>query len=202
MKVIGAKMISAIILAAGLSSRMGAAKQLLKLGEQPIIRVVTKNVLASRVGEVIVVTGHRAEEVGAEICDLPVRIVFNPGYARGQGSSLVAGAKAVSSKALGFIIFMCDQPLITAPLIDHIIENFVNCNCSAMRPTYQGVPGHPVALGRSLLTELVSLNGDEGARKILARLGDQVCYLPVDDDAVILDADTPEDLEGIRRRLV
>ncbi|HPZ43141.1 MAG TPA: molybdenum cofactor cytidylyltransferase [Bacillota bacterium] len=188
-------MISAIILAAGLSSRMGMPKQLLKLGGKTMVRIVTENVLASKVDEVLVVTGHREQEIRAEIGQLPVKILFNPNYVQGQGTSLALGAGAINDGTTAFLVFMADQPLITASLINMVIDEFKKRNCLALRPVYQGKPGHPVILDRALRAEAVELKGDEGLRKVLQQLGSRVEYLPVQDEAAIFDIDTPETYE-------
>ena len=191
-------MISAIILAAGMSSRMGMPKQLLTLGNKALIRVVTENVLASAVDEVLVVTGHLEKEVSAAVSDLPVKVVYNPRYEQGQGTSLALGIQSIDEKASAFLVLMSDQPLITDLLINLAIDEFMKNGCLALRPTYQGLPGHPVVFSASLRAELGDLKGDEGARQILKKLGDKVYYLPVRDEAVVFDVDTPENFERLK----
>lgn len=192
-------MISAIILAAGLSSRMGFPKQLLELGNRPLIRIVTENVLASAADEVVVVTGCREDEVKAAIKDLPVKIFFNPQYGEGQGTSLALGVKSVNLKTTAFMVFMCDQPFISPPLINTVIREFEERQSLALRPIYQGMPGHPVIFSYSLSTELEALKGDEGARQVLKKLGNKVDYLQVQDEAAILDVDTPESYQKLKQ---
>jgi len=191
-------MISAIILAAGLSSRMGSPKQLLTLGNKTLIRVVTENVLATAVDEVLVVTGHLEKEVSAAVSDLPVKIVYNPRYEQGQGTSLALGVQSIDERASAFLVLMSDQPLITTSLINMMIKEFKKSSCLALRPTYRGLPGHPVVFSASMRVELNDLKGDEGARQILKKLGDMVHYLPLQDEAVVFDIDTPEDFERLK----
>jgi len=185
-------MISAIILAAGMSSRMGFPKQLLKLGNKPLIRIVTENVLASAVDEIVVVTGCRSDEVTAAIRDLPVKNVFNPNYEQGQGSSLAAGIKAINLSTTAFLVFMCDQPLISPYIINMVIREFKERNCLALRPICRDIPGHPVMISYTLSNEFKGLKEDDGARQVLKRLGNKVEYLSVQDETVILDIDTPQ----------
>jgi molybdenum cofactor cytidylyltransferase len=194
-------MISAIILAAGLSSRMGSPKQLLKLGNKTLIRIAAENVLASAVNDVLVVTGCRKDEVSAAIKDLPVKIVFNPNYEQGQGSSLTLGVKSLNVNTTAFLVFMCDQPLISPSLINTVIEEFKARRSLALRPVYKGAPGHPVIFSGSVCPMLAALKGDEGARQVLKKLGDKVDYFPVQDETVILDMDTPESYEKLKQRL-
>lgn len=179
---------------------MGFPKQLLALGDKPLIRIVTENVLASRVDEVIVVTGCREEEVSAAIKDLPVRIVFNPHFGQGQGTSLSLGVKAINENTAAFLVFMCDQPLISPSIINKVIREFQERNSVALRPLCQGMPGHPVIFSSSLISEMESLKEDEGARQVLKNLGNKVGYLTVQDEAVILDMDTPESYERMKKR--
>jgi len=185
-------MISAIILAAGTSSRMGEPKQLLPYKGISLIRNITLNVLASSVDEVIVVSGCRADEVAGEVNDLTVKTIYNPDYELGQGTSLAAGAGQVNPACEIFLVFMGDQPLINAAIINKLIEEYKQRNCLALRPAYNGQPGHPVIFDRSLRETMKSLSKDEGARKLLAGLGNQVVELPVPYAEVIFDVDTPE----------
>lgn len=194
-------MISAIILAGGLSSRMGSPKQLLKLENRTFINIVTQNVLASKVDEVIVVTGYKNEEVSNEISGLPVKVIYNPDYSQGQWTSLAAGVRAVNPKTEAWLVFMCDQPLITHDINDYLIRKYKESKCLALRPTYQGRPGHPVILSGQLLNRFKTELGDEGARSLLAALGSDMLELPVQDEAVILDIDTLESYERLKTRL-
>jgi molybdenum cofactor cytidylyltransferase len=194
-------MISSIILAAGMSSRMGTPKQLIKIGTKSLLRITTENVLASNVDEVIVVTGYHAPEIGMEVKDLPVKVIYNSGYVRGQGTSLAAGVKALHPDASAFLVFNCDQPLIGADLINRLVKEFYKSGLPALRPVFRGYPGHPVIISSSLAYELKNLSGDEGARENLSRLGDKLLKLPVENEAVVFDVDTPEDLELLRTKL-
>ena len=195
-------MISAIILAAGMSSRMGIPKQLLKLGSKAMVRVITENVLASQVDEVLVVTGHLEQEISAVINDLPVKIIFNPHYIQGQSTSLALGVKAIDVNTSAFLVFMADQPLISPSLINMVISEFKKRCCLALRPIYHDLPGHPVILHYSLSAEVEALKGDEGARQVLKLLGNKVDYLPVQDEAVILDIDTLENYEKLKNKFL
>ncbi len=200
-RVVLINMISAIILAAGMSSRMGSPKQLLQLGSRPLIRIVTENVLASSVDEVLVVTGCQARAVDAAINGLPVKTIFNPHYKQGQGSSLTQGVKAIDVNASAFLVFMCDQPLITSSLINMVINEFKERRSLALRPTYNGMPGHPVIFSYSMSAEMKALKGDAGARQVLKKLGTKVDYMPVQDEAVIFDIDTPKNFEELKVKL-
>jgi molybdenum cofactor cytidylyltransferase len=193
-------MISAIILAAGMSKRMGRPKQLLQLGNKPLIRIVVENVLASAVDEIIVVTGCEAEGVGAAIKDLPVKITFNPDYQQGQGTSLAVGVKQLDKNTEAFLVFMCDQPLISPSMINTIIDEFKKRGSLALRPTYNETPGHPVVFSSTLSSGMEQLHEDEGARKVLERLGARVDYLALQDEGIVIDMDTPESYEKLKKK--
>lgn len=186
--------ITAVILAAGTSSRMGCCKQLLPWKGKPLVRMVAEAALASPANEVVVVTGCQASEVKAALNPLPVKTVFNPNFPTGQGSSLAAGVKAASDQTAAFAILLADQPLITSAIISELVAVYRQSHLLALRPTYRGQPGHPVLISASLRPKLEALSGDQGARSLLASLGDKVTDLEMDDLAIVFDIDTPEDL--------
>jgi len=186
-------MISTIILAAGLSRRMGKPKLLLPCRGKSLVRTVAENVLACGQGEVIVVAGAYRREIAEQLSDLQLVTIYNPLFASGQGTSLAAGAKAVNPSCRGVMVLMGDQPLIIPSLISSLAEFFMNAGCLIMRPTYRGCPGHPVFFHPCLLPELVNLSGDYGARQVLESHRRDLLFHPVDDCAVCFDVDTPED---------
>jgi len=139
------------------------------------------------------VLGYRAEEVAQVLAGKPVRLVVNLDYARGQSTSLIAGVKAARPEAAALVFILADQPFLTPDLINRLIEVYQTSACLIARPVFKDRPGHPVLLDASLLPELLSLEGDTGAREIVARHRDRVKLVPVTDEAVLLDVDTPED---------
>jgi len=117
--------VAAIILAAGRSTRMGGPNKLLaELGGKALVRIVTEQALASKAQSVIVVTGHQAEQVEKALQGLKVKFVRNPDFASGLASSVKTGIAAVPAKADGAVICLGDMPLISAHLIDRLIEAF------------------------------------------------------------------------------
>ncbi len=185
--------VSAIVLAAGRGVRMGTQKLLLPLGGRTIMEKVVDVALASKVNEVIVVLGYRAEEVANVLAGKPVRLVVNQDYARGQSTSLIAGVKAACPEAAALMFILADQPFLTTALINRLIEVYQTSACLVTRPVFKGRPGHPVLLDASLIPELLTLEGDTGAREIVARYRDQVVLVPVTDGTMLVDIDTPED---------
>lgn len=194
--------ITAIILAAGSSSRLGSCKQLLPLEGRPLIRQVTETILKTKVQQVIVVVGCQAERVAEAVRDLPVTIVVNQEYVKGQSSSLLAGLQAwselKSGKAAeselrrGFLFVLGDQPLVQSKTIDLLIDRFQQ-TADIILPYYEGQRGNPVLMGEEYLPELLALTGDTGAREIICRYPDRLVRADVTDPGVCLDIDTWED---------
>ena len=182
-------MISAVILAAGLSTRLGRPKQLLRLGNKTVLEHVTDHVSRARVGEVILVLGAHRREIEQVTLDRPVRRVFNPQYATGQGSSVAAGAAAVSPEARGILFLAGDQPLIPPEFIDQVITVFKETGALIVRPE----AGLPAIFDISLKEELEQLTGDTGGRQLMARYRRQVVVIPGCPGLASLDIDTEED---------
>src|SRR6202048_291455 len=198
----GERNVAAIILAAGRSTRMGGPNKLLaELGGKPLVRIVTEQALASKASEVIVVTGHQAEQVEKVLQGLKVKFVRNPHFANGLASSVRAGISAVPENADGAVICLGDMPLIDAHLIDRLIEAFTpqRGNLIAV-PVSDNRRGNPVLWSRRFFNELMTLDGDIGARHLIARHSEAVAEVPVDGHGAFLDIDTPQALEAARRR--
>jgi molybdenum cofactor cytidylyltransferase len=197
----GNRRVTAIILAAGRSTRMGGPNKLLaELGGKPLVRIVTEQALASKAKGVIVVTGHQAELVEKTLAGLDVKFVRNPDFAQGLASSVKAGVAAVPNDADGAVICLGDMPMISAQLLDHLIEAFApdRGNLIAV-PVSDGRRGNPVLWSRRFFKELMTLDGDVGARHLIARHTEAVAEVPVDGEGAFLDIDTPQALEAARR---
>lgn len=202
--------LAALVLAAGGGSRLGGGKLLLEWRGRPLVGHVLD--AAGRITEflsITVVLGHEAEAVGDAIrrgCRRerpPVRLVENPEWRLGQSTSLRRGLAAVmevpdSARADAVMILLGDQPLIRSETLRLLVAAHAGAVRRdplhpATRPTYAGQPGNPVILSSALVPELMALEGDVGARKVLAGLGERVLLLPVDDPGVVRDIDTPEE---------
>ncbi len=197
----GNRHVTAVILAAGRSTRMGGPNKLLAdLGGKPLVRIVTEQALASKAKRVIVVTGHQAELVENALAGLDVKFVRNPDFALGLASSVKAGVSAIPADADGAVICLGDMPMISAQLIDHLIDAFApdRGNLIAV-PVSDGRRGNPVLWSRRFFNELMTLDGDVGARHLIAKHRDAVAEVPVDGFGAFLDIDTPQALEAARR---
>jgi molybdenum cofactor cytidylyltransferase len=197
----GNRNVAAIILAAGRSTRMGGPNKLLaELNGKTLVRIVTEQALASKASDVIVVTGHQAEQVEKALAGLKVKFVRNPEFAAGLASSVKAGIAAVSDRADAAVICLGDMPLIDARLIDRLIEAFApdRGNLIAV-PVSDNRRGNPVLWSRRFFNELMALDGDIGARHLINRHGEAVAEVAVEGHGAFLDIDTPQALEAAQR---
>jgi molybdenum cofactor cytidylyltransferase len=186
-------MLSAILLAAGKSQRMGKLKQLLPLGKSTMVEQALDNLLSSAVDEIIVVVGYRAEEVTETISAKPVKIVFNPNYGEGMSTSIIAGLILVDPRAQTLMLALGDQPFVNSQTINRLIAEFHKHDKGIAVPTFKGKRGHPVIFAIKYKPELLKLKGDIGARGIIKHHPDDVLEVAVDAESVVSDIDTRDD---------
>jgi molybdenum cofactor cytidylyltransferase len=189
-------MISAILLAAGQSKRMGKLKQLMPFGKSTIVEQAVDNLLGSAVDEVIVVVGYKAEDVMKAIVVKPIKLVINPDYKQGMGTSIIAGLKSVQSRTQGVMLALGDQPLVNSQTINRLIEEFYNHDKGIAVPTYQDRRGHPIIFAMKYKEQLLKLSGDVGGRQIIEDHPDDVLEVAVDSKSVIADFDTTDDYQA------
>jgi molybdenum cofactor cytidylyltransferase len=187
--------ISAIVLAAGLSTRMGRLKQLLPYGEHTVVEQVISVLLASPVGEVVVVTGHQRVAVEAALAKWPVRTVFNPDYAEGEMlSSARAGLRAVSAESQAVLLAVGDMPAIEGNVVAQLIQTYrMAGNDYVYIPSYQMRAGHPVLVPRPYWGAILSLRDEDNLRSVLRAKSTRVQWVIVDTPSVLRDIDTPAD---------
>ena len=197
----GNRNVAAVILAAGRSTRMGGPNKLLaELNGKKLVRIVAEQALASKASPVIVVTGHQSADVAAALKGLDVTLVNNPQFADGLATSVKAGIAAVPASADGAIVCLGDMPLIDAKLIDRLVEAFAPDRGSLIVvPVAGGRRGNPVLWSRRFFPELMTLDGDIGARHLIAQHAEAVAEVEVDGKSAFLDIDTPEMLADARR---
>ena len=195
--------VAAIILGAGRSTRMGGPNKLLaEIGGRPLVRIAAEEALASRASPVIVVTGHQREKVEAALQGLKAEHVHNPDFAEGLSTSLKAGLGAVPSDIDGAIVCLGDMPQVRAPLIDRLVAAFdPERGALVVVPSIDGKRGNPVVWSRRFFHELATLEGDVGARHLIARYPEAVVEVPVTDQAALVDVDTPEALSRVRAEI-
>ena len=191
--------ISGILLAAGLSSRMGEPKQLLPFGESTIVETVADSMLGAKFDEVIVVVGHCAVQIQEQLGTRPVRIVFNPDYREGMLTSAQAGVRGLQ-ESTAFALMLVDQPFITSELIDEVVDAYVQTDKNIALPSYNYKRGHPVIFDQRYASEILALGAESGGvRALFKNYGDDIHYVTVDTDWVLRDIDYREDYERALR---
>ena len=193
--------VAAIVLAAGLSSRMGANKLLAAVAGKPLVRHAVEAAMASAAETVIVVTGNGAAEVKRAISPLTPLFVENHDYSKGLSTSLKCGLARVPDGCDGALILLGDMPGVTSALLDKLIAAFEPAEGRAICvATHHGKRGNPVLWSRRFFPEIMALEGDVGARHLIAQNGELVCEVEADDDAPLTDIDTPQMLAEYQAR--
>lgn len=191
----------AAVLAAGESRRMEDAKPLLPWGQTTMLGQILHNLLASRVDEVWVVTGLKAEAVSMVAAGYGARVLFNPDYTSGEMlSSLKVAVRALPAACSGVLVVLADQPLIPTAIFDQVIAAFDHDEERMVAPTYKGQRGHPVLIGRRFFADLLALPPDSAPRHLLRAYEDALHLLPVESEAILLDLDLPGEYERYRPR--
>ena len=189
--------VAAIVLAAGSSTRLGRPKQLLPVGQTPLLQCTLNMVRQTTLAPRILVLGGYADEVLGSIDTRGFGVVHNPDYATGQASSLRAGLNALPESIDAAAVILGDQPLVPPWLVIELAEAFDPAHHVAVRPSFSDGPGNPVVLGRELFQALLALEGDIGARDVLRANRDRVKELPVPNRAAPRDVDTMSDFEAL-----
>jgi molybdenum cofactor cytidylyltransferase len=194
--------LTAVVLAAGSSQRLGGQNKLLLPWQgKTVIRQVVENTLAAMPG-VVVVTGYQAERVAGALKGLPVKMVHNPAYPEGQATSLRRGLEAVDpANSRGIMFVLGDQPLVPPALLKTLALAFIIEEPLALYPRYQGKRGNPVIFARPTFPALAGVTGNQGGRQVLARLGDGARAIETIFPGVIQDIDGPRDLEDLKAYL-
>jgi molybdenum cofactor cytidylyltransferase len=191
--------VSAVVLAAGMSRRMGTPKQLLRIGGETILGHTLKNARASAVQEIVLVLGHAAEKVEKEISTERLKIVHNPDYQQGMGTSLRTGLAAVDARASATLIVLADQPFVRPETLNALIACHQESKPQIIIPFYKGFRGNPVLLDRSVFAELNTLSGDVGCRAIFGSHTENIRKLDVDDVGILLDIDSQEEYQKLEK---
>ncbi|MGH7052339.1 MAG: NTP transferase domain-containing protein [Stellaceae bacterium] len=188
--------IAILLLAAGKSSRMGGPNKLLiPIEGVPMVARVATRLLASHARPIIAVIGKDAEAVEAALGKLPVERVRNPDFASGLSSSLKRGVAALPEEIEGVVVCLGDMPLVTGRHIERLITAFNPLEGRAIVvPTRRGKRGNPVLWARRFFPEIAALAGDVGAKHLIGEYAELVAEVEMDDDAILVDIDTPEAL--------
>jgi molybdenum cofactor cytidylyltransferase len=190
-------MIWGVILAAGLSRRMGRAKLLLDWGGWPVIRRAVEQVWAGGVNDLVVVLGHGDAAIREALSGFRVRFVENPTPEAGQGSSIACGVSALPADVEAALIALGDQPALPPEVVPRILKTFKETGKAVVAPVYRGVQGNPVLFASPVFPELKALVGDRGARTVVEKDPRRVAVVAFD-LTVPPDLDTPEEYERLR----
>lgn len=191
--------VTAVVLSAGESLRMGETKQLLRWGATNLLGQTLTNLLDSMVTDILVVTGHENDAVTAIATEMGVKSVANPDYASGEMlSSLKVGLNQLPNKGAAVLVVLADQPMVTAETIDQILLTYWQGRSGIIAPTYRGRRGNPVLIGGQFRAELLSLPQGAAPRVLLERHPESLSLLEVNTPTVLLDIDTPEQYRRYR----
>ena len=195
--------VSAILLAAGESRRMGGRNKLeLTIDDLPLVSHTAHTLLASRLAELVVVLGHEAERVRSHLEGLPLTLVVNPHYREGQMTSVHAGLAALSGRCDGVMVCLSDQPLLESADINRLIDAFNSRKRgSVLVPTYEGRRGNPIVLAYAHREAILSGNRNLGCKRFIERNPELVETFEMDSDHVLFDLDTPDEYRELLKRL-
>ena len=194
-------MVTAIVLAAGESRRMGRPKALLPFGKRSVIATVVHCLSRCPIDDLIVVAGPHATALAEELGERSgsgnpsPRLVLNDRYAEGMLTSVQAGIAAASPETRLFLIALVDQPMIDPEVVAPLIEVARSAGERIVIPTFEGRRGHPLFLPAGLAAEVSTLSAGIGLRELMQRHPEAVLHVPVASDTILRDIDTPEDYE-------
>ncbi len=185
--------IAVLILAAGSSTRMGVAKQLLPIGETTLLGITIKSVLQSNSNKVFCVLGANAEAIKPSLNKYTIETIFNPNYKSGLSSSIIAGIQYIRNKSFdATLIVLGDQPLITTKYLNEMIDAYKNHSEKIIATTYKETIGVPTIIPKTYYNDLLKLQGDKGAKAFLNSKKLEIIQLDNDN---LLDIDTKKDYQ-------
>jgi len=187
--------ITAIILAAGTSSRFGDKNKLLKpFMDSSIFGHVVKTMTNLPIAEVILVTGYEHEKIAEAIKHSNVHIIHNSEFQTGIASSIKCGVSAASQKTEGYMICLGDMPFITMDYIKNLLDIFINSKTpSIIVPTFQYRKGNPVIFSKNFIDDLLKIEGDKGAREVIDNHPDSIIEVQIHKETYFFDVDTLAD---------
>jgi molybdenum cofactor cytidylyltransferase len=188
-----ARKIAGVLLAAGMSSRMGQNKLFLSLGGRTVLERAVATAIEAGLDPLVVVVGHEADRVRAALAGSAAVPAFNPDHARGQNTSIAVGVAALPPDADAAVVMLADMPRVDAAMIRGLVAAFRERRPPLVASRYGDVVAPPILYGASLFAELRALGGERCGKAIVRRHRDEAIELawPVDR---LSDLDTPEDV--------
>ena len=188
-------MISAIVLAAGQSKRMGGDNKLMKkYNKKYLINHIIGTLIKSKVNKIIVVLGFQKSKVRKiTVKNKKINFVFNKNYKSGMASSIKTGLKRISKRSIGFLIVQADMPLISKKIIDSLCYSIRNNNKEIVAPIYKSNMGNPIGFKRSMTRILNKTSGDSGAKKMIKRNKKNLSLIRVNSKSIFKDFNTQRD---------
>jgi molybdenum cofactor cytidylyltransferase len=187
------RLIVAVVLAAGLSSRMGKPKQTLRIGGKSMLEKVLEVFRKSNVDAAVVVLGAREGEVRKKVGFKGEKVVYNPRYAEGMSGSLKLGLAEAGPWAEAVIVALGDQPYLSPATVNKLVKAYRDSEAPVVVPVYKGKRGNPVLFDRRTFAQIMRIRGDEGAKSIIRKNRSTLLEVMVEDEVVITDIDTPDD---------
>ena len=191
--------VTAVVLAAGESVRMGDVKQLLPWGESTVLGATLGNLKSSGVHDIVIVTGYEAEKVEKIGEEHGVATVYNPDYSDGEMlSSLKVAIRSLPNNREAVLVVLADQPMVDSETIDQILIAFWQGGGELIAPTYKDKRGNPVLIGRQYFPDLLKIPRGGAPRDMLSQKADMLLLIPVNTPTVLADLDSPQDYERWR----
>ena len=186
-------MIVGIVLAAGMSTRMGELKQLLPFGQKPTVHWVVET-LCESLESVVVVLGHRSGEIATVLANSPAKCVINSDYKLGMLSSLKCALQTLDRSA-DYLICLGDQPRLHKTVVELVLAAAENSECGICIPTFNGKRGHPILIKNAYRTEIMGLDLSKGLNTLTRGHPNDTCEIPINISSILDDMDTPEDYQ-------
>ena len=191
--------LSTIVLAAGASRRLGYNKLCIRVNGESVIRRTVRLFMEAGMKEIIVVTGYERERIEKELADMPVLFAHNPRHEDGMSASIKAAMTAITASEM-VLIHLGDKPLVTRDTIERVLNAGNSATGGIVVPSYKGQNGHPVLVEtRKHLAGMRAITGEGGLRSLLAEKSKDILFVEGDEGSV-LDLDTEDDLNVLRRR--
>ncbi len=185
--------VSAILLAAGRSRRMGAFKPLLPFGARTVVETCVDNLRAAGIGEIVVVVGHRGDEVRAQLAPRPLRFAMNEEAESEMAVSIARGVEQLSDGAQAVLLALVDQPAVAPEIVRCVLAAHAQTGARLVVPEYEGRGGHPVLIDLAYRAELLHLDPARGLRALFERHEAEVRRVPVSSAYIRRDMDTWDD---------